>query len=60
MKMTKKHFKAIAEAISESDTEMYDETPVVVKKSLIWSLGNAFKDENPEFDIEKFEEACYE
>lgn len=63
--MTKKlNFEAIAEAISSCDAidhqEEFEKKEVMIgKKELIWNLINFLEEENPNFDKEKFEEACY-
>lgn len=72
MAMTKKHYKAIAKAISESKADLLrpsysatnliglTEQTILDKDLLINNLCNIFKQDNPSFSYEKFIEACYE
>tara|TARA_B100001094_G_C17580178_1_gene506995 strand:- start:113 stop:265 length:153 start_codon:yes stop_codon:yes gene_type:complete len=50
MGMTRKHYKAIAKAISLNKG----------KESIIPALASVFADDNPNFDWAKFVEACRE
>jgi len=51
--LTKKHFKAIADIMKS----LYSEG-VFTHKNMMIELQAYFRDENPLFNLEKFEEAC--
>ena len=62
MSMTKKHYKAIAKAITEATvvpTSGNLNHSFLVKAKLIADLAVIFKQDNPSFSYEKFVEACY-
>lgn len=63
MAMTKKHYKAIAKAISEATivpNSGNTDHSLLVKSKLIADLAVIFKLDNTSFSCEKFFEACYE
>jgi len=53
MSMTRKHYKMVASAISETRGEL-----LISKRVLVNKLITAFELDNPNFDYERFEEAC--
>ena len=57
--MTKKHYKAIAEAIKH-ETVATENSDRLFKMSLINSLCLIMVSDNPNFDAETFKKACYQ
>lgn len=58
--LTRKDYKAIAEAIDKSTVGVDNEGfEVVHKRTLVEKLSKVFADDNPNFDDLRFEDACY-
>ncbi len=53
--MTRKHYRAIAADLAESGPSM----PADDYRLLVARLASTFKDDNRNFSIEKFTDACY-
>lgn len=57
--MTRKHYKEIAKAIKNNSVDYdNDDSNIIMKKSLIVELCTIFKKDNPNFDVNKFKQAC--
>jgi len=60
--MTRKHYRAIAEFIrnntSEIDDDIHSHFMFVPRNSLVFELANLFAADNPNFDRQKFLDAC--
>lgn len=53
--MTRKHFKAIAEAVRQMNGHGSD---LIAKDQIIWRLADALSEFNPNFDRTRFSRAC--
>jgi len=54
--MTNEDYEKISSAIKDSTTT----TKKLSKKDLVWKLCFKFKKNNPDFDAERFRDACME
>jgi hypothetical protein len=65
MGLTRKHFDTIAKAIRTAATESgtYEDLDgwsyYIEMNAVVDSVGKALAEENPNFDIEKFQNACW-
>lgn len=57
--MTKKDYKVIAKVIKESAPVFTNNTDSISKLNIILQLSAMFFEDNPNFDVSKFYEACY-
>lgn len=58
--LTRKHYKAIAGTIYEQTLDVCKDgsESILVKSELVKALSDVFADDNPNFNRDKFKDAC--
>jgi hypothetical protein len=56
--MSRKHFRAIANALKTNEPNVKSEENAALFKSIVYSISNACRSFNPRFDGIRFQRAC--